>query len=169
MFKNVAGQKIIFIAYDTTTGLLKTGDAANLTAYQSLDSASPPTVLGDTSAAEISATLANGAYSFDLAQGETNGDMILYTCNSVTANVQLDPVLVFTTAAGSNVSVLAESYRANGAAGTLAQLLYEILAHMGEAAIVGTTKTLNKIDHATAAETFTLNDATAPTSITRTT
>jgi len=96
MYKNVAGQHIIFIAYDTTTGLLKTGDAANLTAYQSIDSASPPTVLADASATEISATLAKGAYVFDLAQGETNGDAILYSCNSTTANIQIDPVLVFT-------------------------------------------------------------------------
>lgn len=62
-----------------------------------------------------------------------------------------------------------ESYRANGATGTVPQLLYEIVAHLGESAISGTTKTINKIDHATAAETFTLDSATTPSSITRAT
>lgn len=64
-------------------------------------------------------------------------------------------------------TALTESYRANGAAPTLAQAIFELLAHLGEASIAGTVKTIKKIDHATAAETFTLNDATTPTSITR--
>ncbi len=64
---------------------------------------------------------------------------------------------------------MTESYRANGAAPTLAQATFESLAHLGEASIVATTKTIKKIDHATTAETFTLNDATNPSSITRAT
>ena len=64
---------------------------------------------------------------------------------------------------------ITESYRANAAAPTLAQFMSEVLAHLGEAAIAGTTKTINKLDHATAAATFTLDDATTPTSITRAT
>lgn len=62
---------------------------------------------------------------------------------------------------------MTESYRANGAAPTLAQAHFELLSQLGEAAIVGTTKTINKLDHTTPAETFTLDSATAPTSITR--
>jgi hypothetical protein len=62
-----------------------------------------------------------------------------------------------------------ESYRADGATGTLPQLLYEIVSHLGESTIAATTKTIKKIDGATTAATFTLNDATTPTSITRTT
>lgn len=64
---------------------------------------------------------------------------------------------------------ITESYRANGAAPTLDQALSETLAHLGESAIASTTKTINKFDHVTAAETFTLDSATAPTSITRAT
>jgi hypothetical protein len=75
-----------------------------------------------------------------------------------------------TTLAGVvNTTAIVESYRANGAAPTLAQFMSEVLAHLGEAAIVGTTKTVNKMDHATAAATFTLDSATTPTSITRAT
>ena len=64
---------------------------------------------------------------------------------------------------------ITESYRANAAAPTLAQFMSEVLAHLGEAAISGTTKTVNKFDHTTPAETFTLDSATTPTTITRTT
>lgn len=72
-------------------------------------------------------------------------------------------------AAAVNTVALVESYRANGAQGTLTQLLYEILAHLTEASIAGTTKTIKKIDHTTVAATATLDNATAPTSITRAT
>ena len=64
---------------------------------------------------------------------------------------------------------MTESYRATNAAPTLAQALCEVLAHMGEVSIVDTTKTLKKFDGTTTAKTFTLNSATAATSITETT
>lgn len=66
-------------------------------------------------------------------------------------------------------TAITEAYRANGAAPTLAQFMSEVLAHLGEAAISGTTKTIKKFDHAATAETFTLDSSTAPTSITRAT
>jgi len=62
-----------------------------------------------------------------------------------------------------------EAYRADGAAPTLAQALCELLAHFGEKSISSTTLTLKKFDGSTTAATFTLNDATTPTSITRAT
>lgn len=71
-------------------------------------------------------------------------------------------------------SVMSEAYRANGAAGSIAQLLYEALGHLGESVIVttstavgGATKSIRKIDHTTTAATFLLNDTSSPTSITR--
>lgn len=69
---------------------------------------------------------------------------------------------VFTTA-------MTESYRSANAAGTLAQYVHEIIAHLGEFAIAGTTKTTKKLDGSTTAKVYTLNDATSPTSITETT
>lgn len=63
--------------------------------------------------------------------------------------------------------VITESYRANGAAPTLPQFMSEVLAHLGEASISGTTKTIKKFDRTTTAETYTLDSATSPTSITR--
>lgn len=63
---------------------------------------------------------------------------------------------------------LTESYRAAGVAPTLAQVAFELIAHMGDSAISGTTKTIKKLD-GTTAKTFTLDSATAPTSITEAT
>lgn len=64
-------------------------------------------------------------------------------------------------------TALTESYRADGATGTPAQILYELLAHHAEKSISGTTLTTKKIDGSTTAATHTLNSSTAPTSITR--
>jgi hypothetical protein len=63
---------------------------------------------------------------------------------------------------------MTESYRAAGAAPTLAQAQFEMIAHMGDMAISGTTKTIKKID-GTTAKTFTLDSSTAPTSISEST
>lgn len=70
-------------------------------------------------------------------------------------------------AAGS--AALTEGYPADGATGTLAQILYEIKAFLGEKNISGTTVTTKKLDGATTAATYTLDSATAPTTITRAT
>lgn len=86
MQKNVASQKLIVFAFDATTNLPKTGDAANITAYVSIDYGSV-TVLGDTSATEMDATNAKGYYLFDLTQGETNGNTLLFSAKSSTANI----------------------------------------------------------------------------------
>ena len=88
MFKNVASQKVAVFAFDVTTGAAKTGDAANITVYVSKDWGAV-TVLGDTTATEMSATNAPGWYLFDLTQAETNADDLLFTGKSSTANVSI--------------------------------------------------------------------------------
>ena len=97
MFKNVASQKLIVFAFDSTTNLPKTGDAANITAYVSKDYGTV-TVLGDTSATEMDATNAKGMYLFDLTQAETNADTLLFSAKSATANIVVIgvPATVFT-------------------------------------------------------------------------
>lgn len=85
MFKNVASKFTVF-AFDSTTNLPKTGDAANITAYVSIDNGTV-TVLGDTSATEMDATNAKGYYLFDAAQGETNGDKLMVSAKSATSNI----------------------------------------------------------------------------------
>jgi hypothetical protein len=88
MFKNVASQKIALFAFDATSNVPKTGDAANLTAYVSKDHGAV-TVLGDTSATEFDATNAPGWYWFDLTQAETNADNLMFTGKSATANIKI--------------------------------------------------------------------------------
>lgn len=97
MFKNVASQKLTVFCFDATTNLPKTGDAANLTAYVDKDDGGV-TVLADTSATEKDATNAKGYYIFDLTQGETNADKLLFSCKSATSNIVVVcvPAVVYT-------------------------------------------------------------------------
>jgi hypothetical protein len=62
----------------------------------------------------------------------------------------------------------AESYAADGEVPTLSQALWMLWGTVGDYLVSGTTLTVRKQD-GTAAMTFTLDDATAPTSRTRTT
>jgi hypothetical protein len=66
-------------------------------------------------------------------------------------------------------TALTESYAADGAAGTLAQMLYMIYSCVQEFSISGTTISLKKLDGSTEWGTVTLNSATAPTSRARAT
>jgi hypothetical protein len=102
MFKNVASQKITFFAFIPSTGLPKTGDAANITAYVAKDDGSV-TVLGDTSATERDATNAKGNYSFDLTQAETNADKLEFSAKSSTSDVSLIPITLFTRPANAGL------------------------------------------------------------------
>lgn len=84
MIKNTAGQKWIVFAFDTATGLPKTGDRLNITANLRLDggAANP---IDDTNPAELE----GGYYAFDLTEAETNGDLIVICPSSVTENIQV--------------------------------------------------------------------------------
>lgn len=64
-------------------------------------------------------------------------------------------------------TAMSESYRADGATGSVAQLLYEVMALLGEFSISGTTKQHKKIDGSSNAFASTLDSSTAPTAITR--
>lgn len=79
--------KAIVRAIDGTTGLAKTGDAANITiTITDLDTGTVST-LTDTSATELSATNAPGYYMADVTAGEHNADRMIATGKSTTANV----------------------------------------------------------------------------------
>lgn len=66
-------------------------------------------------------------------------------------------------------TALTEAYAADGAAMTLSEALYMIHSSLSEFAISGTTLTAKKLDGTTTAMTFTLDDASDPTSRTRAT
>lgn len=106
------------------------------------------------------------------------------TATNASNNLTLGTFTVTTNAVGWNASwdtevqsevddalkaTLTEGYRSTGAVGSVRDMLYEIIAHMGESSIASTTKTLKKLDGSTTAKTYTLDSATVPTSITETT
>jgi hypothetical protein len=98
--------------------------------------------------------------ALDTAQDTQHG-----TTQTAVADVPTNAELATAIITGLTTA-LTEGYRATGATGSVRDMLYELLAHMGESSIAGTTKTLKKLDAATTAKTYTLNDATTPTAIT---
>lgn len=66
-----------------------------------------------------------------------------------------------------NSDNLTEAYAADGAEGSVAEILYMLLAVLTEFAVSSTTMTVKKLDGSTTAATFTLDDADDPASITR--
>lgn len=104
MQKNVASQKKIYFAFDATTNLPKTGDAANITPYEQIDYGTV-TAITDTSMSEVDSTNAKGYYVCDLTQAETNGNEILFTAKSSTSNIVVigAPAMVVTVPANSSL------------------------------------------------------------------
>ena len=106
LFKNVSNQKIHIYAYDSTTGAPKTGDAANITAYVSLDGTA--NAVDATNPAEVDATNMPGLYVFDLAQAETNCNAFALVAKSSTSNIRIEPIIGFTT--GEAATQTGDSY-----------------------------------------------------------
>ena len=86
MYRNVAGQKIRVYAYNVTTGLPVTGDAANITAIITKDDGTPASS-NDTNPTEVDAVAEKGYYDFNLTQAESNAGKLSFTAQSTTANV----------------------------------------------------------------------------------
>jgi len=97
---------VCYTAYDATTGLRKTGDAANHTIYVIKDGSSAPTT---NAPAEVDAAHAPGEYSVSLTAAEMNANTVAVTGRSTTASVEIVPVKITTergvlpaSAAGAN-------------------------------------------------------------------
>lgn len=80
----------------------------------------------------------------------------------VAVSSRATPAEILTTA-------LTESYAADGSAPTVTQALMLIQQMLGDFTISGTTMTVKGVDGVTAKATFTLNDGTSPTGLTRAT
>ena len=96
MQKNVSGQKWQVFAFDRTTNVPKTGDAAQITANLRKDWGTAAAV-ADTNPTELE----DGFYLFALTQAETNADVLALAPESSTADIQVIaiPAVVYTTAA----------------------------------------------------------------------
>lgn len=66
-------------------------------------------------------------------------------------------------------TAMTEAYAADGAAPTLAQILFMVWSRLAEFTLTGTAGVAKGLDGSTTKMTFTTDSATAPTSITRTT
>lgn len=111
---------------------------------------------------------------------EDTGTTLDTAVAAILADTGTDGVVVATASKGgyalSNAGIdalytrqLTEAYAADGAAPTVAQALLQIQQMLTEFSISSTTLTVKKLDGTTTAFTLTLNDASAPTAITRAT
>ena len=75
--------------------------------------------------------------------------------------------LILDAAAALVTTQMTESYASDGTAPTPAQALFLLVSVLSEFSISGTTLTAKKLDGSTTSATFTLNDGTNPTSLTR--
>jgi hypothetical protein len=95
IYKNKASQKAVVYAYDSTDGSPKTGDAANITGRISKDGGASAAT-DDVNPTELDATHHPGAYVFDLTQAETNADLVVLSASSTTADILIEPLIVYT-------------------------------------------------------------------------
>ena len=140
-------------------------DVSSLASQASVDG------LNDLSAADVTAAVPTAV---EIRSEIDSGSTVLAAILADTDELQSDdvPGLI---AALNNLSVadllttpMVESYAADGAAPTLTQAILLTLQHMSESSVLGTTKTVKRLDGFTDAATFTLDDANDPSSITRT-
>jgi hypothetical protein len=129
--------------------------------------------LNNLSAAQVNAEVDTALSDYD---GPTNAELAtaLGTADdailaAIAALNNLSSAQAQTAVTSALTAALTEGYRGTGATGSVRDLLYEIIAHLGESSISSTTKTINKLDGTTPAKTYTLDSATTPTAITETT
>ncbi len=88
MQKNVSSQTALFFAFNSTTNLPATGDAANILCYDSIDAGSVTLITANSGVpTEVDATNAKGYYKIALSQAETNGNVLLFSAKSSTSNI----------------------------------------------------------------------------------
>jgi hypothetical protein len=99
---------------------------------------------------------------------DVSGSAVASVTGNVGGNVT-GTVAGVTPATTANIltTALTESYAADGAAPTLSQAIFAIQQFLQERSLSSTTLTVKKLDGSTGAMTFTLDDGTNPTSITR--
>ena len=124
--------------------------------------------LNDLTAAEVNAEVDTALADYDpptkaeldTAQAAVQADIAALE-NVSAAEVNAEVVDALT------VDVIADSVSADGSRPTIAQALLEINRYLQERSVSGTTVTVKKEDGSTSSMTFTLDDGSSPTSITR--
>lgn len=122
------------------------------------------TILGTPAGASLSVDIA--AVKTDTAAIKVVTDKFVFTvANQVDSNVITKTGFTLS-ATGS--AAMTESVRADGATGTLNQLLYEILLNLTEFTNSGLSRTLNGLSGTPGTVVYTYDSATTPSAITRT-
>lgn len=95
MYKNVSGQKVTMVCVDTSTGKLYAETYSNLTFYVSKDDGAVTALAGTPAAKD--ATNARGVFDCALTATETNADKLVFTGKSTTTDIDVIPVVIYTT------------------------------------------------------------------------
>lgn len=97
MFKNTASQSVTLVAFDASTGLPKTGDAANMVFYVAKDDGTVTAISSNSGVpTECDATNAKGDYKIAVSQTETNADKLRFSGKSSTSNIVVVPETIYT-------------------------------------------------------------------------
>lgn len=124
---------------------------------------------------------ASAQHAFDLDDSVPDANVAQISGNTTAANnaeLMFDGTNGYDGGSGTKLKIdaadhlttqMTEAYAADGVAPTTAQALHLLIAMLTEISVSSTTLTAKKLDGSTAAATFTLNDASDPTSITRST
>lgn len=146
-------------AADTVANVTLVATTTTNTDMRGTDSAALASVATEARLSELDeATAGKMANQVDIIQTDTTTDIpaLIAGLNDVSVSDIL-------------TTQMTEAYAADGVAPTLAQALFLIQQTIGDFAIAGTTITTKKLDGATTAATYTLDDGTNPTSRTRAT
>jgi len=109
----------------------------------------------------------------NLSSSEMNGDNIQVILSDASGAEWCDLIVNIQTTARQVDDLLYPTYQladavaTDGTIPTIQQALYEITQFLTERSVSGVTMTVKKVDGSTSLMTFTLNDATNPTSLTR--
>jgi hypothetical protein len=116
---------------------------------------------------DLSGSVGSVTGSVGSVTGNVGGNVLGSTASVTTVSDKTGYRLSATGVSDLLASALTEGYAADGAPFSLSQALYMIFSLLAEKSITSTTLTAKKLDGSTTAMTFTLSDATSPTSITR--
>ncbi len=159
------------MATDTVTAAALAASAVSeiQSGLSTLDAAAVRTAVGLASA-NLDTQISTLATASNLATVAGYIDTEILAIKAKTDNLPSDPAdqsAVEAAISGLLTTQMTESYNTDGTAPTLAQALFLIMQRLTEFSISGTTITVKKLDGSTAALTLTLDDATSPTSSTR--
>jgi hypothetical protein len=149
----------------TAVGALNNLSAAQVNAE--VDTALADVGLTTTVTGRIDAAVSTRASQASVDDLPTNAELATSQAAADDATLAAIAALSIPTVSQILTTQMTESYAADGTAPTLAQALFLIQQQLGDFAISGTVLTVKKLDGTTTAATFTLSDATNPTSLTR--